>query len=110
MNLPGRERAIVDIAKLRDYCLSPVHSRGRHKARVFASTLGLSPADAEFLRDELLLAAREGDSFAGDSDKYGQRYTIDFELVRRGRRAVVRSARIIRRNETSPRFTSCYVL
>ena len=110
MNLPGRERAIVDIAKLRDYCLSPVHSRGRHKARVFASTLGLSPADAEFLRDELLLAAREGDSFAGDSDKYGQRYTIDFELVRRGRRAVVRSAWIIRRNETSPRFTSCYVL
>jgi hypothetical protein len=110
MKLPGRERAIVDIAKLRDYCLSPVHSRGRHKARVFASTLGLSPADAEFLREEVLRAAREGDAIAGEGDKYGQRFAIDFELVRRGRRAAVRSAWIIRRGETSPRFTSCYVL
>jgi len=34
MKLPGGERANVDVAKLRDYCLNPTHPRGRHKARV----------------------------------------------------------------------------
>jgi hypothetical protein len=34
-------------------------SRGRHKARIFAAALNLTQADAEFLRQELLRAARE---------------------------------------------------
>jgi hypothetical protein len=110
MKLPGGEHAIVDIAKLRDYCLSPVHSRGKHKARVFASALGLSLADADFLRDGLLRAARTGEAIAGEVDEYGRRYVIDFELAWRNRRAVVRSAWIVRLDEASPRFTSCYVL
>ena len=33
MNLPKPELAVVEIAKLRDYCLNPDHLRGRHKAR-----------------------------------------------------------------------------
>ena len=33
---------IVDLAKLRDYCLNEEHPRGRHKARVFRSRLGLT--------------------------------------------------------------------
>jgi hypothetical protein len=59
MMLPGGEHAIVDVAKIRDYCLSADHVRGRHKARVFLSVLGLTSADAEFVREELLRAARE---------------------------------------------------
>jgi hypothetical protein len=50
MLLPGADRAVVDIVKLRYYCLSPTHPRGRHKARVFAATVGLAAADAEELR------------------------------------------------------------
>jgi len=80
MKLPGGDRAIVGVAKLRDYCLNPGHPRGRHKARVFASALGLMAADAEFLREKLLLAAREGSATPGDSDEYGERYTVDFGL------------------------------
>jgi hypothetical protein len=83
MKLPAGERAIVDIAKLRDYCLDPAHPRGRHKARVFASTLGLTPADAKFLCEELLRAAREGSATLGDGDEYGERYAIDFKLAPR---------------------------
>jgi hypothetical protein len=49
MKLPNGERAIVDIAKLQGYCLNPHHSRGRNKARVFASA-GIRQADAEELR------------------------------------------------------------
>ncbi len=37
MKLPNGGRAVVEIAKLRDYCLNPAHPRGRHNARVFAA-------------------------------------------------------------------------
>ena len=73
MKLPGRERATVDIVKLRDYCLNPLRARGRHKARVLRSALGLTQADAEILRDELLRAAREADVAVGEVDEYGER-------------------------------------
>lgn len=84
MKLPGGERAIVDIVKLHDYVLNPLHPRGhprgRHKARVFRSALGLTQADAEFLREELLRAAREAAVAVGDVDEYGERYTHRFWL------------------------------
>ena len=48
---------MVDIRKLRNYCLSTEHPRGRHKARVFKAALGIGPEDTEELRDALLSAA-----------------------------------------------------
>lgn len=69
MKLPNGERAVVDIEKLRAYCLNPAHARGRHKARIFASKLGLYAADAEYLRDLLLAAARSQEAIAGDEDR-----------------------------------------
>ena len=109
MKLPGGDRAIVDIAKLRDYCLNPSHPRGRHKSRLFASVLGLTQDDAEFLCEQLLRAARESDATATRRDEYGERYQIDFELTR-GRRATIRSAWIVLRSERIPRLTTCFVL
>ena len=110
MKLPNGGDAIVDIVKLRDYCLNPSHVRGRHKARIFASALGLTQADAEFVRESLLQAARTEDAIESDRDDYGQRYTVDFALVRGERQARVRSAWIVLRDECLPRLTSCYVL
>jgi hypothetical protein len=110
MKLPGATDAVVDIGKLRDYCLSPVHPRGRHKARVFAAVLGLTQADADLLREELLIAAREGDAVECEADEYGVRYTLDLELMGKQGRAKVRSAWIVLRNEQFPRLTTCYVL
>jgi hypothetical protein len=109
MKLPAGERAIVEIAKLRDYCLNPGHARGRHKARVFASALGLTAADAEYLKTELLKAARTGNAVRGERDSYGQRFLIDFEIVRGVSRATIRSAWIILATEEAPRLTSCFV-
>jgi hypothetical protein len=110
MKLPGGQDAVVEIAKLRDYCLNPAHPRGHHKARVFASALGLTSADAEFLYVELLRAAREAEAIRGGADEYGERFNVDLELARKDRRARVRSAWIVRRGERVPRLTSCYVL
>jgi hypothetical protein len=68
MKLPGGANAIVEISKLRDYCLDPRHPRGRHKARVFLTALDLSQGEAEFLRNALLKAAREEDAALGEAD------------------------------------------
>jgi hypothetical protein len=41
MKLPNAEKAFVDIEKLSGYCLNTAHERGKHKARLFSSVLGL---------------------------------------------------------------------
>jgi len=110
MTLPNAARAVVDIRKLRDYCLSDSHPRGRHKARVFREVLGLTAADAEAFRADLLEAARTGEATVGEADEHGQRYALDFFMEWRRQSATVRSAWIVRAGEDFPRLTSCYVL
>lgn len=109
MLLPNGERAIVDIRKLRDYCLNQDSPRGSRKARVFAAALGLTVVDAPKLREKLLEVARNGEVQLGELDMYGQRYTIDFEMETEVGKAVVRSGWIILRDEDAPRLTTCYV-
>jgi hypothetical protein len=71
------ESVVVDILKLRDYCLSQIHPRGKHKARVFRAALGLTAADADLLRDALLNAVRDHseDLRPTGSDEYGSVWT-----------------------------------
>ena len=109
MFLPNGERAIVDIRKLRDYCLNPDNPRGSRKARVFRSALGMTKVDAPALRQRLLQVAASEQTKVGELDRYGQRYTIDFELRKGTRKVVLRSGWIILSNETVPRLTTCYV-
>lgn len=110
MLLPGGKEAVVEISKLRDYVLNPLHPRGRHKARVFSSALQIQQTDAEFLRQLLIAAAATGQAVPGERDEYGQRYILDFECARAGKRATVRSGWIILAGETFPRLTTCFVL
>ena len=110
MRLPNAARAVVDLRKLRDYCLSELHPRGRHKARVFREVLGLTAADAEALRAELLEAARTGEATVGEADEHGQRYALDFVMEWQHQSTTVRSTWIVRAGEDFPRLTSCYVL
>lgn len=108
--LPNPENAIVEIRKLRDYCLSPEHPRGRHKAKVFVSALGLTADDSEDLRQALLFAAISEEAVTAEEDEYGQRYMLEFEISTETGRATVRSGWIVRSEEAFPRFTSCWVL
>jgi Domain of unknown function (DUF6883) len=110
MTLPNGDRAVVDIAKLREYCLSPDHPRGRHKARVFAAALGLTVDQADALRDALLAAARSEVATPTDQDQYGQRYLVDFTMAGPAGPVGIRSSWIVRAGEDFPRLTSCYVL
>jgi hypothetical protein len=110
VKLPNAERAVVDIDKLRNYCLNFDHRRGCHKARVFKASLGLTGEHAEDLRNALLAAAINNNATPVEHDEYGRRYVIDFMASGPSGRAMVRSSWIIRNGEDFPRLTSCYVL
>ncbi len=110
MKLPNGKKAVVEIAKLRDYCLNVAHPEGRHKARVFRVVLGIGAAESHMLQDRLLAAASDQEAAAGEVDQFGHRYVIDFPLKHAGRRALVRAAWIVLTNEDFPRLTSCYIL
>jgi len=110
MKIPNADKAIVDIAKIRDYCLNPTHVRGRHKARVFESVLGMTSEHADDLKDALLVAVLIHEAILGEHDEYGQRYMIDFEIEWNGKSAIIHSAWIILKDEDYPRLTTCYII
>ena len=110
MKMPNGAFAVVEVEKLRDYCLNPDHLRGRHKARVFAAALGLILENTEELRIALVDAARTDEAAPMDQDEYGQRYILDFIMHGPKASGKVRSSWIIRNGEDFPRLTSCYVL
>jgi uncharacterized protein DUF6883 len=103
---------VIDRAKLRYYCLSTSHPRGRHKSRVFRSRLGLTATDTELLRRALLEAVRDHheDLRPAEHDRYGRRYVLEFEMATPKGTAIVRSTWIARVGEDVLRFVTCYVL
>lgn len=102
MLIPHAERAEVDIRKLRDYCLNSEHWEGKHKARLFAAALGITTDDAPDLRAALLEIILTHEARIGLRDEYGQRYTVDFIIEWRGRRAMIRSGWIIELESDRP--------
>jgi hypothetical protein len=108
MKLPHPDRAVVEIDKLRDYCLNPEHEEGKHKARVFAAALDLTQADAAWLHEQMLAAAF-GDATLSGRSRFGAIYMVDSGLEHRGRTATIRNGWIVRHDEDFPRLTTCFV-
>jgi hypothetical protein len=109
-NLPNSQHAVIELAKLRDYCLSPNHPRGRHKARVFREAFGLSTDDAEWLQQKLLEGIQKHAAEKEETDSFGSRWRVDLPLARQGKSAVVRTGWIIKSAENVPRLKTCWVL
>jgi hypothetical protein len=105
--LPNHINAQIDIAKLRDYCLSIDHPRGRHKARQFASSLGISASQSEWLRESILKGLAEKAAIALETDEFGQRWRVDMLLERQDRRTMIRTIWMVRNGEIIPRFITC---
>jgi hypothetical protein len=101
--------AVIDPVKIREYCLSPEHPRGKHKARVFQSALGLSQGDCRFLMDAIHTNLVTAEWVADEEDDYGRRYHVDMRIEFSGRSAVIRTLWIVRSGEKFPRLTSCFV-
>ena len=106
MLIPSAENAVVDIRKLRDYCLNLEHSTGKHKARLFQSMLGMTTKNATELRQTLLEVIKTHPANLGRFDSFGQRYTLEWQ----NKSAVIRSGWIIEINSSTPRLSSCYPL
>jgi len=110
MKVPNGEKAVVDIGKLRNYCLDPNHEVGKHKARVFASVLGMDMRDAGVLQNALLEAVKTNESTIGSVNEFGQRYIVDFDVAYGERSARIRSVWIVDTESAKPRLITCFVL
>lgn len=109
MRLPNCHKAVVEIEKLRDYSLNPNHPVGKHKARVFRATLGISRRDADWLRERALEIALRDDATPGAASVFGDKYVIDSVLEFKGMSAMVRFSWIVEFGTEFPRLTSCYI-
>jgi hypothetical protein len=101
---------MVDIRKIRDYCLDENHPIGKHKARLFNSVLGLNQKNSNKLRDILLNAVKDSEAKLGVNDSFGQRYTVDFVVVRENKQRTIRSCWIIETDSEIPKLTTCFIL
>jgi hypothetical protein len=112
MRLPSAENAVLDIEKLRDYCLNPNHAEGKHKARVFFDKLGIRQNDAEDLRQAILEGILLADAIEQEPSPFGRRFVVDLVVSRDEgvvlSSAVVRTAWMIRNGEDFPRLTTCF--
>jgi len=110
MKLPGAAQAEIDPRKLEEYCLSLDHPRGKHKARVFRSALGLRNEDVAEFEVRIREALETEPCTAGAEDRFGRRYAVNFRWERGGKSAAIRTTWTIRVEEGFPRLTSCHVL
>jgi len=105
------DNAVVDLARLRLYCLDPRHPRGVVKARQFEARLGMGSRDAELLQHELLKAIGKSEqAVAGRRDEYGQRYQLDVKIDGHGGTATVRTTWIALAGGRGPKFITCHVV
>lgn len=72
MKLPGADRAVVNVEKIRDYLLSDAHPVGRFKAAFFAGQ-GYSQAEWEVLATDLRNHAGRNEALAMDANDNGQK-------------------------------------
>jgi hypothetical protein len=110
MLIPNAENAVLDIRKLRDYCLDMNHDLGGHTARVFRSVLSIDRSDADWLSEEILRAIANADARQTKQNSYGDHYAAKITVTRQNRTAVINTTWIIRHNEDFPRFTSAWVI
>lgn len=110
MRLPNGERADLG-TKLEAYVLNVGHPEGRHKARRFESTLGITAGNAEVLRQALLGAAARSDAaeMRGDNG-FGDVFVLRFALTTQLGTATVLSVWVVLHAEDFPRLTTCYIV
>jgi hypothetical protein len=108
MKLPNGEHAIIPMEKLIGYCLNSDHPSGKHKARVFASALGITVENADRLRELIADAAIEGEVIQQDSTEFGQLYKVDWKIPQQ-ESVVLRTLWEISLHQTNPRLVSAFI-
>lgn len=109
MKLPNPDAALIPFDKLEGYALNPDHDGGQHKAIVFQSALNIGLAEAEELRAALIQALKDHEAIPTTTTPYGQKYRLDFEMIRQGKTATIRSIWILTPQQSAPRLITCYI-
>jgi Domain of unknown function (DUF6883) len=76
VRLPRGGEARIPTDKLVRYALDLSHERGRHKARVLASALGIAAADWRYLHDQILAALPEAEVRGTRITPFGVGYEV----------------------------------
>ena len=108
--LPNADQAVIPPEKLRGYALNPEHPRGKNKARVFKSALGIGQGDWEYLRDAIKAAIPAAPISSVQSTQYGFVYAVPI-LVEglNGQTHEVITAWFSAEEGAAPSLTSAYV-
>jgi len=106
-HLPGGERAEISSEKLVGYCLNPDHPSGKHKARVFASALGITQANPEALEKLIERSALEGNVVQQSVTEFGQILKVDWPVPKTD--IILRTIWEIKRDSPSPRLVSAFI-
>jgi hypothetical protein len=109
--LPHFEQAVIAIEKLENYILNSEHPQGKHKARVFQSTLEIERRHANVLAELIQRSLSRAPAEQGESNEYGDCWTTWHEIIgMNGQSAVVTVAWMFKRNaDQTPVFISCYI-
>lgn len=108
--LPNAQQAEINASKVRDYVLSLEHETGRHKARVFASALGIDREHWRYLRDQIRAQVQHAQVSEVRAGQFGMRYSVPI-LVEglNGQTHEVITAWIVEIDDARPRLTTAYV-
>ena len=106
--LPNGERALIPMEKLVDYCLNPEHPRGKDKAQVFASVLGLTRNTADQLANLIRQAAVNGEVTKEETTPFGRYYRVDWSIPSKTD-IVLRTIWEIAPDEEIPRLVSAFI-
>ncbi len=108
MRLLNGDRAIIPIEKLKGYCLNAEHPSGKHKARVFASALGITASNAGDLQELIVIAAVEGEVVQKAYTSFGQLWKVDWSVPNRDQ-LVLRTLWETTSTSSTPRLISAFI-
>ena len=84
MKLPNGDHPEISMQKILGYCLNLNHDKGKDKARVFQSRLGITVQNADRLVELIQIAAVEGEVVQESNTKFGKEYKVDWEIPNAG--------------------------
>ena len=94
--------------KLIGYCLNPSHSRGKDKAKVFASALGITANNADVLYHLIRAAAIEGEIRQQNTTEFGQQFKVDW-MIPNTNQIKLRTIWEINTTNSNPRLISAFI-
>lgn len=105
--LPNYQKAVIPRGKLEDYALNPVHTDGKHKARLFKSIPGFVKADWQKLEKVILDELPYHEALLSGEGKYGKKYLVSLTITGlNGKIGIVETVWIIRPGTDYPSFVT----